>query len=207
MHAFARIRTRVRPSARDRARRRIASPHARSRSRARGDTATDTRVNFQSTRPRDRRPARRVASHPRPRAFVPRTPARDPRPIPFAFPALGRIVVESSSRTARARLLRARHDHRSRFASEVVRSRRHARAVRRRRRRPERHRPHRHRRVKSRDEGAGAAMRGWRSRGSFASRVSSIARSVGSFVGRDRSIGSVRPRGPSIDRSVGRMDG
>ena len=77
--------------ARDRVRRRIASPRARSRDRARVDTATHTRVNFQSTRARDRRLTRRVASH-TPRASSSRgPPSRSTHP--FASRAsYGRIV-------------------------------------------------------------------------------------------------------------------
>ena len=79
IHSFIHSFARPTLGARDRIRRRIASPSARPPSRARENTATHARVNFYSTRARDRRLARVVASPPpaRVRARAPRThPAR-----------------------------------------------------------------------------------------------------------------------------------
>ena len=81
--------------ARDRIRRRIASPSARPPSRARENTATHARVNFYSTRARDRRLARVVASPPV-RAFA--HARRGPIPRGSTHPARIRIPARAMGR-------------------------------------------------------------------------------------------------------------
>ena len=202
--------------ARDRARRRIASPSARPPSRARENTATHARVNFYSTRARDRRLARVVASPPvRAFARARRGPIRADRPIRAHTHPRARdgstsnrhghaplVLVSSARVTITARDLRrwcVRGATRARCVAFVVVV---APSVIARAAIVECGRA---RRKRAREAGA-------RSRDSFVSRVSSIGSSRDSFVSRDRSIGggAVRPSPrplDRIDRSVGRSVG
>ena len=206
---------------RDRVRRRIASPRARSRPRARVDTATHTRVNFQSTRARDRRLTRRVASH-TPRASSSRgPPSRSTHPFASRANVVGRIVfvvrrrrhaplvlVSSARVTITARALRrccVRVATRARCVVVVVAPIVIARIVivecRRVSRSRGRGRIERERAVEGLVCGSCLVDR---SRDSCVGRVSSIGPRVGG-VSRDRSMcPSPRHAGRSVGRSVGR---